>query len=160
MAKGNNGGFTNPFEIDMSKFMSGVDMSKFMSGMKIPSYNFQALAASQRKNFEALAAANKMALEGMQEIARRQSEIVTQGVEDVSGAVSNLLTATTMEDRTVKNAEFAKTLYQKALANFWDLGEMVTKSNSRTFGVLNKRVADSLDEVKGIVSTTTTKAAA
>ena len=30
---------------------------------------------------------------------------------------------------------------------------MVTKSNSRTFGVLNKRVADSLDEVKGIVGT-------
>lgn len=150
MAKGNNGGFPNPFE---------VDMSKFMSGMKIPSYNFQALATSQRKNFEALAAANKMALEGMQEIARRQSEIVTQGVEDLSGAVSNLLTATSLEDRTVKNAEFAKTVYQKALANFWDIGEMVTKSNSRTFGVLNKRVADSLDEVKTIVSPTTKAAA-
>lgn len=153
MAKaGNAGGFTNPFD---------VDMSKFMSGMKIPSYNFQALAASQRKNFEALAAANKMALEGMQEIARRQSEIVTQGVEDLSGAVTNLMSATTLEDRTVKNAEFAKNVYQKALANFWDLGEMVTKSNSRTFGVLNKRVADSLDEVKGIVNPSgSTKAAA
>ena len=149
MAKANNG-FTNPFE---------VDMTKVMSGMKVPSLNFQALATSQRKNFEALAAANKMALEGMQEIARRQSEIVSQGVEDISGAVSNLLTATTLEDRTVKNAEFAKTLYQKALANFWDLGEMVTKSNSRTFGVLNKRVADSLDEVKGIVNKTTKAAA-
>jgi len=130
-----------------------IDMTKFMSGMKIPSINFQAFAASQRKNFEALAAANKMAFEGLQEIARRQSEIVTSGVEDISGAVSNLMTATTFEDRTVKQAEFAKSVYQKALANFWDLGEMVTKSNSRTFGVLNKRVADSLDEVKGIVST-------
>ena len=130
-----------------------IDMTKFMSGMKIPSVNFQAFAASQRKNFEALAAANKMAFEGLQEIARRQSEIVTSGVEDISGAVSNLMTATTLEDRTVKQAEFAKSVYQKALANFWDLGEMVTKSNSRTFGVLNKRVADSLDEVKGIVGT-------
>lgn len=135
-----------------------IDMTKFMSGMKIPSINFQAFAASQRKNFEALAAANKMAFEGLQEIARRQSEIVTSGVEDISGAVSNLMTATTFEDRTVKQAEFAKSVYQKALANFWDLGEMVTKSNSRTFGVLNKRVADSLDEVKGIVGTTASAA--
>ena len=138
MAKGNN----TPFD---------VDMTKFMSGMKVPSVNFQAFAASQRKNFEALAAANKMAFEGLQEIARRQSEIVTSGVEDISGAVTNLLAATTVEDRAVKQAEFAKSVYQKALANFWDLGEMVTKSNSRTFGVLNQRVADSLDEVKGIV---------
>ena len=138
MAKGNN----TPFD---------VDMTKFMSGMKIPSVNFQAFAASQRKNFEALAAANKMAFEGLQEIARRQSEIVTSGVEDISGAVTNLLAATTFEDRAVKHAEFAKSVYQKALANFLDLGEMVTKSNSRTFGVINKRVADSLDEVKGIV---------
>ena len=129
-----------------------VDMTKFMSNMKIPSVNFQALASSQRKNFEALAAANKMAFEGLQEIARRQSEIVTSGVEDVSGAVTGMFSATTFEDRAVKQAEFAKSIYQKALANFWDLGEMVTKSNSRTFGVLNKRVADSLDEVKGIVS--------
>ena len=151
MAKASTNGFSNPFD---------VDVTKFMSTMKIPSYNFQALATSQRKNFEALAAANKMALEGMQEIARRQSEIVSQGVEDISGAVSGLLSATTLEDRTVKNAEFAKTLYQKALANFWDLGEMVTKSNSRTFGVLNKRVADSLDEVKGIVNAPSSKAAA
>ena len=128
-----------------------IDMTKFMSGMKVPSINFQAIAATQRKNFEALAAANKMAFEGLQEIARRQSEIVTSGVEDISGAVTGLFSATSFEDRAVKQAEFAKSVYQKALANFWDLGEMFTKSNSRTFGVLNKRVADSLDEVKSIV---------
>jgi hypothetical protein len=62
------------------------------------------------------------------------------------------MSATTFEDRAVKNAEFAKSVYQKTLANLWDLGEMVTKSNSRAFGVINKRVADSLDEVKSIVA--------
>ena len=128
------------------------DASKYFPGLKAPSINFQALAASQRKNFEAIASANKVALEGMQEIARRQSEMVTQGVEEVSGAVSDLMSASTFEDRAVKNAEFAKSVYQKTLANLWDLGEMVTKSNSRAFGVINKRVADSLDEVKSIVA--------
>lgn len=128
-----------------------VDVSKFMTGLKIPSVNFQAITAGQQKNFEAIAAANKMAFEGLQEIARRQSEIVSSGVEDISDAVTSLLSATSFEDRVVKNAEFAKLVFQKALANVWDLGELVTKSNSRTFGVLNKRVADSLDEVKGVV---------
>jgi phasin family protein len=141
-------------ESSMTKAGNGFefDVSKYFSGLKAPSINFQALAASQRKNFEAIASANKVALEGMQEIARRQSEMVTQGVEEVTGAVSDLMSATTFEDRAVKNAEFAKSVYQKTLANLWDLGEMVTKSNSRAFGVINKRVADSLDEVKSIVA--------
>ena len=131
--------------------MFDIDMSKLMTGLKIPSINFQAITAGQRKNIEAITAANKLAFEGLQEIAHRQSEIVSSGIEDISGAVTSLLSATSFEDRAVKHAELAKSVYQKALANFWDLGEMVTKSNSRAFGVLNKRVADSLDEVKGIV---------
>ena len=128
-----------------------LDMSKFMTGLKIPAVNFQAITASQQKNFEAFAAANKLAFEGLQEIARQQSEIVSSGVDDISGAVTSLFSATSHEDRAVKTAELAKSVYQKALANAWALGDLVTKSNSRTFGVLNKRVADSLDEVKGIV---------
>ena len=128
-----------------------IDMSKFMTGLKIPSVNFQAITASQQKNFEAIVAANKMAFEGVQEIARRQSEMVNSSVEDISDAVTSLLSATSLQDRAVKTAEFAKLVFQNALANVWDFGDLVTKSNSRTFGVLNKRVADSLDEVKGIV---------
>ena len=131
--------------------MFDIDMSKFTTGLKMPSVNFQAITASQQKNFEAIAAANKMAFEGVQEISRRQGEIVSSSVEGISDAVTSLLSATSFEDRAVKTAEFAKLAFQTTLANLWDLGDLVTKSNSRTFGVLNKRVADSLDEVKGIV---------
>ena len=87
--------------------MFDIDMSKFMTGAKIPSVNFQAITAGQRKNIEALTAANKLAFEGIQEIARRQSEIVSSGIEDISGAVTELLAATTFEDRAVKQAAFA-----------------------------------------------------
>jgi len=128
-----------------------VDMTKFTSALRMPKMDFQAAIAAQRKNVEALANANKTAFEGFQEIARRQSEIVTESVEELSGVVGELMSVSSMEDRTVKQAEIAKNVYQKALANFWDLGEIMTKSNSRAVGVINKRVAESLDEVKTIV---------
>lgn len=133
--------------------MFDMDFSKFASAFKLPNVNVQAVMAAQRKNLEALASANKAALEGVQEITRRQSEIFTESVEDASNALSDIMGVTSFEDRAVKQAEFTKDSYQKALANFWDLGEMVTKSNSRTFGVINKRVAEGLDEVKSMVST-------
>lgn len=129
-----------------------VDVTKFLSTFKIPSINFESAMASQRKNFEALTEANKLALESIQVLARRQGEMMSEGVEDFSGALSELVSPGSFEEKAVKQAEFAKTAYQKTLANFWELGELVTKSNSRTFGVINKRVADSLDEVKTLVS--------
>ncbi|MEE9139664.1 MAG: phasin family protein [Alphaproteobacteria bacterium] len=129
-----------------------VDVTKFLSGTSIPSINFEAAMASQRKNFEALAQANKLALEGAQVFARRQGEMMSEGAEVFSGALNKLVSAGSFEDQAVKQAEFAKTAYQKALANFWELGELVNKSNSRTFGIINKRVTDTLDEVKTVVS--------
>ncbi len=129
-----------------------IDVTKVLSTSKIPSINFEAAMASQRRNFEALTEANKPALESIQVLARRQGEMMSQGVEEFSGALSELASPGSFEEKTVKQAEFAKTVYQKVLANFWELGELVTKSGSRTFGVINKRVADSLDEVKTLVS--------
>lgn len=139
----------------MAKGTTGIfdiDVTQYMAGLRLPSVNTEAVVASQRKNLEALANANKLALEGLQAIARRQVEIVNQGVEEFSEAFKELVAAETFEERAGKQAEIAKTAYQTALANLWDLGELITKSNSRTFGVINKRVAESLDEVKEIVA--------
>ena len=129
-----------------------IDVTKYMAGLKIPTVDAQAVMASQRKNLEALTNANKLALEGLQALARRQAEMVNQGVEEFSTAFTELLAADTFEDRAGKQAELAKTAYQTVLANFWDLGELITKSNSRAFGVINKRVTESLDEVKELVT--------
>jgi phasin family protein len=129
-----------------------IDVTKYMAGLNVPTINPQALVTNQRKNLEALADANKLALEGMQAVARRQTEMVNQGVEELSEAFNELMGAETFEDRAGKQADLAKTAYQTVLANFWDLGEMITKSNSRAFGVINKRVAESLDEVKELVT--------
>ncbi len=135
-----------------SAFSYDWGLKSALENLKIPSVNSEAVVAIQRKNVEAIAKSGELALEGAQAIATRQSEMVRQSAEDLSAAVRELMAVDSPETTAVRLAELAKGNYQKTLANLWDLGELVTRANSRTFGVINKRVAAGLDEAKTIVS--------
>jgi phasin family protein len=109
--------------------------------------------AAQRKNIEALTTANKLAVEGMQAIAKRQSEILAQAMAEVSNVTQQLSgAASNPQEATAKQAEVAKQAFEKALANMRELAEMINKANTDAFAVINKRVAESLEELKGLVA--------
>ncbi|HEU0117190.1 MAG TPA: phasin family protein, partial [Alphaproteobacteria bacterium] len=90
---------TNPFfEADFSKLM---DVSKFMGEFKVPSFNFEALMAAQRKNIEAFTAVNQAAFESMQAIVRRQAELARQGFEETTQTVNAVMSAPTAEEKVL-----------------------------------------------------------
>lgn len=126
-----------------------MDFTKVMGEFKMPSVNVEALVNAQRKNFEAIAAANQLAIEGFQAVAKRQADIVREAIESLTKAGQELSNAGQAPDaRVAKQVELAKVGYEKALSNLRELSEMLVKSNSEAFGVINKRVTEALDEVK------------
>ena len=141
---------TNPFfDVDMSKF---ADVSKLMSEFKLPGVDVESVLASQQKNIQALTAANQLAIEGFQAVVRRQSEIVRQTMEQTSSMVTELMAAGSPEDKVAKQADLVKLAFEKALSNARELAELVAKSNSEAAEVINKRVSESLEEVKAVVA--------
>jgi phasin family protein len=141
---------TNPFfDIDMSKF---ADVSKLMSEFKLPGVDVESVLASQQKNIQALTAANQLAIEGFQAVVRRQSEIVRQTMEQTSSMMTELMAAGSPEDKVAKQADLVKLAFEKALSNARELAELVAKSNSEAAEVINKRVSESLEEVKAVVT--------
>ncbi|EWY41132.1 phasin [Skermanella stibiiresistens SB22] len=140
----------NPFfDVDVSKF---TDVSKMMSQFKVPGVDVEAMVAAQQKNIQALTAANQLAFEGFQAVARRQSEILRQTIEQTTSIVSELLAAGSPEDKVAKQADLVKVAFEKALANTRELAELVSKSNSEAADVINKRVTESLEELKVVVA--------
>jgi phasin family protein len=133
------------FENDFMKFMNPA---AYAGQFRLPGVNGNALAETQKKNFEALSAANRVAIEGAQAVARRQAEILQSTMEGMSKAIRQISDAGSVEDRMVKQVELAKQGFETSLANLRELAEMTTKSNSEAFEVLNKRIAESLDEFK------------
>jgi len=132
----------------MSKF---ADVSKLMSEFKLPGIDVESVLASQQKNIQALTTANQLAFEGFQAVARRQSEILRQTMEQTSSMISELMAAGSPEDKVAKQADLVKLAFEKALYNARELAELVAKSNSEAADVINKRVSESLEEVKAVV---------
>jgi phasin family protein len=124
------------------------DVTKVMSEFRVPSVDVDAVVASQRKNIEALTQANQLAVEGVQAVARRQVEIARQAMEEFSAMIRDLAQPVSPEDRIAKQAEFSKQALEKGLTNARELTEMVAKANTEAFNVINKRLTESLDEVR------------
>src|ERR671926_1732737 len=99
------------------------DVTKVMSEFRVPSVDVDAVVASQRKNIEALTQANQLAVEGIQAVARRQVEIARQAVDEFSTVVRDLTSPASPEDRLAKQAEYTKTVLEKALTNARELAE-------------------------------------
>ncbi len=125
------------------------DVTKVMGDFRVPGIDVEAAVASQRKNIEALTQANQLAVEGVQALMRRQVEITRQAMEDFSAMFRDFVQPNgSPEDRIVKQAEYSKLAIEKSLSNAKELTELVTKANTEAFNVINKRVTESLDEVR------------
>ena len=141
--------FFNPFaNFDLSKF----DVTKMLGDLKIPGFDMSALLATQSKNMEALTAANRVTLEGMLAIAKRQTEIMAQALTEVSSMAQQLASTSSHQEAGAKQAELVRQAFEKALANMRELAEMFSKTNTEAFELINKRFTESLEELNALVT--------
>ena len=139
-----NGAFKNPF--------ADYDFTKVAGDFKMPAVNVETVVETARKNFAVLTSANTAAVETMKTIAQRQGDMVRAAMEDLSKHGSEVLAAATVEEKAIKNIEFAKKAYETAIANAKEIGDMVGKSQTEAFDALNARVAELTEEVKAALA--------
>ncbi|MGD1878397.1 MAG: phasin family protein [Kiloniellaceae bacterium] len=133
------------------------DFTKMSDQFKMPGLDAQSLVEYQKRNLEAFTSANKIAMEGVQALVRRQAEIVRKSVEDASKALSELNAAETPQDKFAKQAELAKEAYEAAVANLRELTEMANKSNGEAADLISSRMSESFGEITGEIKKTAKK---
>ena len=119
-------------------------------------FDLNQLFSTQRRNIEALSAANQAVVEGAQAISRRQAEVIRGHVEDTLKASKDLLTSGTPETNLTKQADLTKSIFETTLSNLREITEMATKSGFEAFDVLNKRAAETLEEISKASGSATT----
>ena len=140
----------NPFEMFNKFNVNPAEITKALESMKLPGVNVEALLSSQQKNIEALNAANRVAIEGIQNLGQRQAEILRLAMEEATKAAQEVAAVGQPQDIPAKQAEIAKAAFEKGLANMQELAEMAARANSDTLAVVNKRFTESFDELKAI----------
>lgn len=146
----------NPFfGFDMTKMMAEFDPAKMadefakMAGQyQVPGVDMNAMIEGQRKNLEAVTQANRVALEGLQAVSKRQAEILQQTMAETTAAVEAVAGSGSPQDATAKQAEIMKNAFEKALSNMKELAELVAKSNAEATEAINNRISETLDEIK------------
>ncbi len=124
------------------------DVKKFVGDVKIPSVDLDSVVSSSRKNIEALTQANRVAFEGFQAVAKRQVEIMRETMTEAASVLRGVMSGNAGDAKVAP--EVLKKAFEGALANMRELAEMTSKANSEAFDVIQKRVAESIEEIKSL----------
>jgi phasin family protein len=123
-----------------------TEVSKLFAGFPFATLDVEAVMAAQRKNLEALTQANQLAVQGFQEIAKRQVEFARSAMDEASSLVREWSETGTAEERLQKQAAFAKQAFERGISGTREVVELAGKTQTEAFDVLNKRFAESVEE--------------
>jgi phasin family protein len=119
-------------------------------GFSLPGFDFGAIFDMQRKNIEAFTAASQTFTQGLQTVAKRQSEIARQQVEQFQSLLTTTSPTGKVEDNLVKQTDLVKAAYEKNVSSARELQDILTKVTNEASDILSRRVVASLDEIKSV----------
>ncbi len=139
----------NPFfEVDFTKF---ADFAKMASEFKSP-FSMEPLMAAQRRNIEAFTAVNQAAYEAVQAIARRQSELMRQSMEEATSMMSAMMASpASPQEKVIRQAEASKVAVEKCIANAREVADTISKANTQAMEVVTNRLSEGLEELRGMM---------
>ncbi len=141
---------TKKSDFDFSHLFQGIDMNAF---------DPMALMEIQRKNVEAMVAANQKIAENMQAIAQQEQQYFQGMMSGWSGAVGDIKSPDDMKKASAKQMQFAMQSLEAGIENMRSLVDMMSKGKEESLKIINKRVDESINEIRASLETADKKAA-
>ena len=129
------------------------DLSKRLGDLNFPGIDWDELMAAQQKNWAALGQANKLWLEGTQNVMRREIEILQTALSEAAEASKELMQEGDARAAAEKRLDLAKSSFEKAVNNIRELSEAASQANQEALEVMQKRALESFDELRTVFKT-------
>lgn len=128
----------NPFADIFETFTKSMQLPQMnMPSFDMPSMDMDAVVKSGQANMEAITEAGRISVEGMQAVAQRQQEMLSE-------AVAELQETATDSDAMSKPLDVARERFEKSVANFRELTELASTSQTEAWKILGQRWQDSV----------------
>jgi phasin family protein len=101
-----------------------------------------------QKNLEAMTKSWQAMAEGASGIANKQKEIFEAAMKDMAEMAQSYKPGGNPQDVMAKQAEFAKKAMEAAIANTKDIAELVQKSSTEAFKIVQDRMKESYEEIR------------
>ena len=105
---------------------------------------FEPFIAQNRKNIESIGTAHKITLDNWKNIAKRQSEFLSEMIKDQSTLIKELMTEGTPEQKITRQAGLAKKTYERSFDNLQEIGAMISAMNEDIAKVVTDHVQESI----------------
>ena len=129
-----------------------MDMFKNLGEqLKIPSFDMSRIMEHHQKNLEAMTKSWQAMATGAGEIASKQRAIVEEAVKDVTAMVQQYKPGGSPQEIMAKQTEFAKKAMEAAITNTRDITELVQKSSTEAFKIVQDRMKESYEEIRASV---------
>ena len=124
---------------------------KFGEQLKVPSFDVTKIMEHQQKNLEAMTKSWQAMAGGANEIAQKQKEIFESAMKDMAEMAQAYKPGGNPQEVMAKQAEFAKKAMEAAIANTKDIAELVQKSSTEAFKIVQERMKESYEEIRATV---------
>ena len=129
-----------------------MDMFKKLGEqLHVPSFDMTRIMEHHQKNLDAMTRSWQAMASGATEIAQKQRAIFEEAVKDVTEMAKEYKPGGSPQEIMAKQTEFAKKAMEAAIANTRDIAELVQKSSSDAFKIVQDRMKESYEEIKASV---------
>ena len=129
-----------------------MDMFKsFGDQLKLPQVDTTKIMEHHQKNLDAMSKSWQAMAEGASGIAQKQKEIFEAAMKDMAEMAQSYKPGGNPQDVLAKLAEFAKKAMEAAIANTRDIAELVQKSSTEAFKIVQDRMKESYEEIRASV---------
>ena len=126
-----------------------MDMFKNLGEqLKVPSLDMSKIMEHHQKNLEAMTRSWQAVAGGATEVAKKQREIFDEAVKEVTAMVQQYKPPGNPQEIMAKQAEFAKKAMEAAITNTRDIAELVQKSSTEAFKIVQDRMKESYEEIR------------
>lgn len=119
--------------------------------MKVPAFDMSKIMEHHQKNLEAMTRSWQAMAGGASEVAQKQREIFEAAVKDVTEMAQSYKPGGNPQEVMAKQAEFAKKAMEAAITNTKDIAELVQKSSTEAFKIVQDRMKESYEEIRSNV---------
>ena len=125
-----------------------ADLNALLGQFQVPGFDLSALNDARRKDVESLVEANRIAIEGMQALARKQVEVFQSTMSELQAIAKSEAVGQSMVPDVSKQAQVAQKVWQKAVSDMRDLAELARKSQTDALVTIAQRATQNLQELR------------
>ncbi|MEX2650153.1 MAG: phasin family protein [Alphaproteobacteria bacterium] len=122
------------------------DISRMLASLAMPPIDLEAASKTQQRNMEVLSSICLVALDCIQESARRQSALLAETIDQLF-AVARVAGANGGPDRL----DAQRQLFERGVEAMREISELIAKSNGEALEIVGRRAKDCADEFDRMV---------